>query len=81
MSKLLEKITEGKLNKLWFVPFSVNFQLIFILSSFASAIKRGLVISTHAASTLDSFCKWTTGQNNADDKSPDHFDHAALFSK
>jgi len=41
----------------------------------------GLVISTHAASTLSSFCKWTTGQNIADDKNPAHFDHAALISK
>ncbi|XP_022805551.1 A disintegrin and metalloproteinase with thrombospondin motifs 6-like [Stylophora pistillata] len=41
----------------------------------------GLVISTHASSTLDNFCKWTTGQNIPDDTSPRHFDHAALFSK
>ncbi|KAM7430783.1 disintegrin and metalloproteinaseith thrombospondin motifs protein [Porites harrisoni] len=40
-----------------------------------------LEINTHAASTLSSFCKWTTGQNEADDKNPKHFDHAALFSK
>ncbi|XP_068740000.1 A disintegrin and metalloproteinase with thrombospondin motifs 6-like [Montipora capricornis] len=41
----------------------------------------GLVISSHAESTLTSFCKWTTGQNIADDKNPAHFDHAALISK
>ncbi|XP_068695608.1 A disintegrin and metalloproteinase with thrombospondin motifs 6-like [Montipora foliosa] len=43
--------------------------------------QEGLVISSHAGNTMDSFCEWAKGQNPVDDKNPDHFDHAALISR
>ena len=43
--------------------------------------QEGLVISSHAANTLDSFCSWVKGQNIEDDTNPEHFDHAVLISR
>ncbi|XP_074606449.1 A disintegrin and metalloproteinase with thrombospondin motifs 6-like [Acropora palmata] len=43
--------------------------------------QEGLVISSHAGNTMESFCEWAKEQNPGDDKNPDHFDHAALISR
>ncbi|XP_053133920.1 A disintegrin and metalloproteinase with thrombospondin motifs 4 [Hemicordylus capensis] len=41
----------------------------------------GLQVSSNAAETLRNFCKWQKGLNKPDDKDPEHFDTAILFSR
>ena len=73
MSQILKIINNEK-------KIALIFRLIYKYA-FLCHMQEGLVISSHAANTLSSFCSWSKGQNIEDDKNPDHFDHATLISR